>query len=83
MEVVNRWQGRPALTTNQDFRLSPPGAGAIHERVWHFHNAYSLLLPGDRHLAEDVSQEVFLRAFRYRTSFRGEQCEDVADEDRN
>ena len=51
------------LTTNQDFRLSPPGAGAIHERVWHFHNAYSLLLPGDRHLAEDVSQEVFLRAF--------------------
>lgn len=27
---------------------------------------------GDRHLAEDVSQEVFLRAFRYRTSFRGE-----------
>lgn len=27
---------------------------------------------GDRHLAEDVSQEVFLRAFRHWTSFRGE-----------
>ncbi|WP_256252539.1 sigma-70 family RNA polymerase sigma factor [Paenibacillus sp. UNC496MF] len=27
---------------------------------------------GDRHLAEDISQEVFLRAFRKWTSFRGE-----------
>ncbi|RAP76848.1 RNA polymerase subunit sigma [Paenibacillus montanisoli] len=27
---------------------------------------------GDRHLAEDISQEVFLRAYRNWTSFRGE-----------
>jgi|CeladaMinimDraft_18_1061708.scaffolds.fasta_scaffold00600_6 RNA polymerase sigma-70 factor (ECF subfamily) len=27
---------------------------------------------GDRHLAEDVSQEVFLRAYRHWTSFRGD-----------
>ncbi|SDX50250.1 RNA polymerase sigma factor [Paenibacillus sp. CF384] len=39
--------------------------GAIVMRTAYFYT-------GDRHLAEDISQEVFLRSFRKWTSFRGD-----------
>ncbi|MBB3112703.1 RNA polymerase sigma-70 factor (ECF subfamily) [Paenibacillus phyllosphaerae] len=65
---------KPAGTTKKnDFSQDPAQAleqlmdqyGAIVMRTAYFYT-------GDRHLAEDISQEVFLRAYRKWTSFRGD-----------
>lgn len=61
------------LITKESFSKDPAQAleqlmehfGAIVMRAAYFYT-------GDRHLAEDISQEVFIRAFRKWTSFRGE-----------
>ncbi|MDQ6421673.1 sigma-70 family RNA polymerase sigma factor [Paenibacillus sp. LHD-117] len=65
---------KPAgLKTNENYSKDPVEAleqlmdkfGAIVMRTAYFYT-------GDRHLAEDMSQEVFLRAYRKWTSFRGD-----------
>lgn len=65
---------KPAgLKTKENFSNDPAQAleqlmesfGAIVMRTAYFYT-------GDRHLAEDISQEAFLRAYRKWTSFRGE-----------
>ncbi|MBM7568631.1 sigma-70 family RNA polymerase sigma factor [Paenibacillus sacheonensis] len=65
---------KPAgLATKQHFAQDPAAAleqlmesfGAIVMRTAYFYS-------GDRHLAEDISQETFLRAYRKWTSFRGD-----------
>lgn len=64
---------KPAGLMNKEHFSKDPAAaleqlmdayGAIVMRTAYFYT-------GDRHLAEDISQEVFLRAFRNWTSFRG------------
>ena len=37
--------------------------------------SYAMTLAGDRHLAEEITQETFFRAFRKLTDFRGESDE--------
>lgn len=57
--------GRPALDAMERLRARDPKAlGAFFED--HFDSIYGLVyrLLGDRHVAEDVAQEVFFRAYR-------------------
>ncbi|WP_238392415.1 sigma-70 family RNA polymerase sigma factor [Paenibacillus antri] len=67
---------KPAgLKTKEEFSKDP--AGALEQLMEHYgatvmRTAY--FYTGDRHLAEDISQEVFLRAYRTWTSFRGESA---------
>jgi len=53
--------------------------GEASEKLYEAHYmrvfSYTMTLAGDRHLAEEITQETFYRAFTRRKSFRGESDE--------
>ncbi|MBO7742731.1 RNA polymerase sigma factor [Paenibacillus sp. MWE-103] len=54
-------------------RLNPPEIDALVRHYWHDVWQYAYFLVRNEHLAEDIAQETFIRAFRAIEAFRG-QC---------
>lgn len=66
---------RPAGRSDDKSGFSPDPSLALERMMAEYGSAVlrtAYFYLGDRHLAEDVSQEVFLRAFRKWTAFRGD-----------
>ena len=60
---------------NETFQFSRDPSVALEHMMKTYGNAVirtAYFYTGDRHLAEDISQEVFVRAYRYWRNFRGE-----------
>ncbi|BBH22642.1 RNA polymerase subunit sigma [Paenibacillus baekrokdamisoli] len=55
-------------------KVNPPEIETLVNQYWHDVWQYALFLTRQEHLAEDIAQETFIRAFRSIDSFRG-QCE--------
>ena len=52
--------------------MTEENSGKLYEAYYRRVFSYAMTLAGDRHLAEEITQETFFRAFAKLNSFRGE-----------
>ncbi|QYR21849.1 sigma-70 family RNA polymerase sigma factor [Paenibacillus sp. sptzw28] len=55
-------------------KVDPPEIETLVRRYWHDDWQYAFFLTRQEHLAEDIAQNTFIRAFRALSSFRGQSA---------